>query len=305
VTRRDLIALIAASAIALPVAAPAQQPMPVIGYLSSGSLESDLVAARLTAFRQGLNEMGYVEGQNVAIEYRWAQSRYDALPGLAADLVRRQVAVIAAAGIVPTFAAKAATSTIPIAFLGGVDAVQSGLVASLNRPGGNITGVATLSVELAAKWLQLLRELVPTAAVIAFLVNPTNPAATEPETRNMQDAARSLGLRVHILPASTASEIDAGFGTLIELRAGAFIVSTDQFFTNHRAQIVALAARHAVPAIYDYREYPVAGGLMSYGPDLSDSYRQVGVLIGKVLKGAEPADLPVQQAVKLDLVINL
>jgi putative ABC transport system substrate-binding protein len=189
--------------------------------------------------------------------------------------------------------------------LAGVEPVQSGLVASLNRPGGNMTGVAIMTIELGAKRLQLLHELAPTAAVIALLVNPTNPAATESETKNLQDAARSLGLKVHILPASTASEIDAAFETLVELRAGALIVSTDPFFTNHRPQIVALAARHAVPAIYHYREYPVAGGLMSYGPDLADSYHLTGVLTGKILKGAKPADLPVQQVVKVEPVINL
>ena len=301
--RRRELAVLLGGMIAWPLAARAQQPMPVIGYLSPGSRESD--GFRLTPFWQGLNETGYVEGENVAIEYRWAQGQHDRMPPLAADLVRRQVTVIAAAGIVPAFAAKAATSTIPIVFLAGVEPVQSGLVASLNRPGGNMTGVAIMTIELGAKRLQLLHELAPTAAFIALLVNPTNPAATESETKNLQDAARSLGLKVHILPASTASEIDAAFETLVELRAGALIVSTDPFFTNHRPQIVALAARHVVPAIYDYREYPVAGGLMSYGPDLADSYRLAGVLTGKILKGAKPADLPVQQVVKVELVINL
>ena len=277
--------------------------MPVIGYLSPHFPESD--GSRLTAFRQGLGETGYTEGQNVAIEYREAEGQYDRLPALAADLVRRHVTVIVAATIPSAFAAKAATSAIPIVFLVGIDAVQSGLIAGLNRPGGNMTGVAILTAELAGKRIQLLHELVPTAAVIGLLVNPTDPAATESEARNLQDAARSLGLQLHIMPASTASEIDAAFGTLVELGARALVVSTDPFFTDQRAQIVALAARHAVPAIYVWREYAAAGGLMSYGTDLPDSFRQTGVYTGKVLKGAKPADLPVEQVVKVELVINL
>jgi putative tryptophan/tyrosine transport system substrate-binding protein len=301
--RREVIKLIGCATAAWPLTARAQQPMPVIGYLSTGSPEPD--DFRLIAFRQGLAETGYVEGQNVAIEYRWAPAQYDRLPALAADLVRRQVTVIAAAGIPPTFAAKAVTSTIPIAFLAGVDPVEFGLIASLNQPGGNITGVAILTAELAAKRLELLHELVPRAAVIALLVNPADPAATEAETRNLQDAVRSLGLQLHILPASTANEIDSAFETLVELRAGALVVSTDPLFTNQRAQIVALAASHAVPAIYVWREFATAGGLISYGTDLTDTYRQLGIYTGKILKGAGPADLPVQQIVKIELVINL
>jgi len=291
------------AAAASPLAARAQQLMPVIGYLSVGSPESD--DFRLTGFRQGLKETGYVEGQNVAIEYRWAQGQYDRLPALAADLVRRQVTVIAAAGIPPTFAAKAATSTIPIAFLVGIDPVEFDLIGSLNRPGGNITGVAILTAELAEKRLELLHELVPTAVLIGLLVNPTDPAATESETRHLQDAVRSFGLQLHILPAGTPSEIDRAFGTLVELHADALVVSTDPLFTNQRAQIVALAARHAVPAVYVWREFVEAGGLMSYGTDLTDSYREAGIYTGKILKGAKPADLPVQQIVKVQLVINL
>jgi putative ABC transport system substrate-binding protein len=301
--RREVIKLIGCATAAWPLTARAQQPMPVIGYLSTGSPEPD--DFRLIAFRQGLAETGYVEGQNVAIEYRWAPAQYDRLPALAADLVRRQVTVIAAAGIPPTFAAKAVTSTIPIAFLAGVDPVEFGLIASLNQPGGNITGVAILTAELAAKRLELLHELVPRAAVIALLVNPADPAATEAETRNLQDAVRSLGLQLHILPASTANEIDSAFETLVELRAGALVVSTDPLFTNQRAQIVALAASHAVPAIYVWREFATAGGLISYGTDLTDTYRQLGIYTGKILKGAGTADLPVQQIVKIELVINL
>jgi putative ABC transport system substrate-binding protein len=303
--RRDFIALIGGSAFALPIAAGAQQPVPVIGYLSSGSLESDNVAARLTAFRQGLNELGYVEGQSIVIEYRWAQSQYDRLPGLAADLVRRQVAVIAAIGGAPqAVAAKAATATIPIVFTVGLDPVQLGLVASLNRPGGNITGVTSLTAEVAAKRLDLLHELVPTAAVVAVLV-PTNPATTEAETRSLRDAARSRGLQTHVLGASNESEIDAAFRTLVEFRAGALVVGADPFFDTRRDQIVALAAHDAVPAMYVWREFVAAGGLISYGTDLADTMRQAGVLAGKILKGAKPADLPVQQVVKVGLVINL
>ena len=284
----------------------AQQLVPVIGYLSSGSLESDAVAARLTAFRQGLNELDYVEGQSVVIEYRWAQSQCDRLPGLAADLVRRQVAVIAAIGGAPqAVAAKAATATIPIVFTVGLDPVQLGLVASLNRPGGNITGVTSLTGELAAKRLNLLHELVPTAAVVAVLVNPSNPATTEAETRSLRDAARSRGLQMHVLGASNESEIDAAFRTLVEFRAGALVVVGDPLFESRRDQIVALAARDVVPAIYIWREFVEAGGLMSYGTDLADTMRQAGVLAGKILKGAKPADLPVQQVVKVGLVINL
>jgi putative tryptophan/tyrosine transport system substrate-binding protein len=294
------------TAAALSPAAHAQQPVPVIGYLSSGSLETDLIAARLAAFRQGLNEAGYVEGRNVGIEYRWAENQYDRLPALAADLVRRQVAVIAAIGGAPqAVAAKAATATIPIVFTVGLDPVQLGLVASLNRPGGNITGVTSLTAELVAKRLDLLHELLPTAAVVAVLVNPTNPASTEAETRSLGDAARSRGLQMHVLGASNESEIDAAFRTLVEFRAGALVVGGDPLFESRRDQIVALAARDEVPAIYLWREFVEADGLMSYGTDLADTVRQAGVLAGKILKGAKPADLPVQQVVKVGLVINL
>jgi putative ABC transport system substrate-binding protein len=277
----------------------------VIGYLSGGSSDADNIPDRLTAFREGLNETGYVEGKSVAIEYRWAEGQYDRLPALAADLVRRQVTVIVAvAGAPAAFAAKGATEAIPIVFNQGVDPVQSGLVASLNRPGGNVTGVTILTAEMAGKRLDLLRELLPTATAVALLVNPTNPV-TASETASLEDAARVLGLQAHALEARTPSEIEAAFGTLVGLQAGALVVSADPLFTNHRAQIIALAARHAVPAIYAYRLYPAAGGLMSYGADLADSYRQTGIYTGKILRGASPADLPVQQAVKIELVINL
>ena len=301
--RREFLALLGAAA-AASLATRAQQPMPVIGYLSVGSPETDNIPGRLVAFRRGLSEAGYVEGQNVAIEYRWAEGEYDRLPALAADLVHRPVSLIVAQNAPAAFAAKAATSTIPIVFDSGIDPVQSGLVASLSRPGGNITGVALLTVELMGKRLELLHELLPRAAVVTLLVNPGNPV-TDAESKSLQEAAGSLGLRTHELRAGSPSEIEAAFETLAGLRADALVVSVDTLFTSQREQIVALAARHAVPAIYGWRLFPAAGGLISYGPDIADSYRQLGVYTAKILKGAKSADLPVQQVVKLDLVINL
>jgi putative ABC transport system substrate-binding protein len=301
--RRELLALLG-SAAASSLAARAQQPMPVIGYLSVGSPETDEIPGRLVAFRRGLNEAGYVEGQNIAIEYRWAHGQYEKLPDLATDLVRRQVTVIVAQNNPTALAAKAATSTIPIVFDLGVDPVQSGLVASLNRPGGNITGVALLTVELVAKRLELLHDLLPAARVITFLANPANPGA-EPEEQILRDAAHLLGLQAHVLRASIPSEIDAAFAATRALGADGLVVSTDTFFTSQRAQIVALAARHAVPAVYAWRLFAEAGGLMSYGSDIADSYRQLGLYAAKILKGAQPAELPVQQVAKLQLVINL
>jgi putative tryptophan/tyrosine transport system substrate-binding protein len=304
VKRREFIAVLGSIA-ASSLVARAQQPLLVIGHLSVGSPESDNIAGRLGAFRRGLDEAGYVEGQNVAIEYRWAEGQHDRLPALAADLVRRQVTVIATlGGAPPALAAKTATTTIPIVFIVGIDPVQFGLVASLNRPGGNITGVAVLTIELAAKRLELLRELLPPAAVVALLVNPTNPFI-EPEARNLRDAAGILGLQIHVLEASTASEIEAAFGTLVELRVAALVVSGDPFFTGQRDQISSLAARHMVPSIYAYRQFAEVGGLMSYGPNLADGYRLQGTYVGRILKGAKPADLPVQQEAKVGLVINL
>ena len=258
----------------------------------------------MAAVRQGLKETGYVEGHNVAIEYRWAEGHYDRLPALAADLVRRQVAEIVTVGTPAALAAKAASSTIPIVILVGIDPVQIGLVASLNRPGGNVTGLAGLAVEVAAKRLEVLHELLRTSAAVALLVNPNNPV-TEPETKVMRDAARSLGLQLHVLDASTEGEIDAAFEKLIELRAGGLLVSTDAFLISQRDQIVALAARHAMPAIYGAREFAADGGLMSYGTDLADRFRQVSIYAGKILKGAKPADLPVQQVARVEFVINL
>ena len=276
--------------------------MPVIGFLHGASFEG--YKPMVTSFRQGLKEAGYVDGYNVAIEFRWAEGHYDQLPAMAADLVRRQVAVIVTGGTPAAFAAKEATSTIPTVISVGVDPVQLGLVGSLNRPGGNVTGTAVLTVELGAKKLEMLHELLPTAAAIVLLVNPTNPNV-ESETRVVQDAARLLGLHLHVLHASTESQIDAAFGALVELRASALIVGVEPFLNDSRAQIVALAARYAVPAVYGVRDFVTAGGLMSYGTDLVDIYRQSGIYAGKILKGARPADLPVQQLTKVALVINL
>jgi putative ABC transport system substrate-binding protein len=301
--RREFISLLGGAAAAWPLAARAQQSaMPVIGFLHGASPEG--YAPMMTAFRQGLKETGYVEGQNLTIEFRWAEGHYDRLPALAAELVRRQVAGIVTGGTPPAFAAKAATSIIPIVIIVGIDPVQVGLVASLNRPGGNVTGLALLTVELAAKRLELLHELLRTTTVVAILVNPANPL-TQPETRGVRDAARSLGLQLHILNASTENEIDTAFRTLVEMRAGALVVSVDTFLNNQRAQIVALASRHAVPAIYGAREFATGGGLMSYGNDLADAYRQSGIYAAKILKGAKPDDLPVQQVVRVEFVVNL
>ncbi len=302
--RRDVICLLTGAALAWPRALIAQQTaMPVIGFLSA---RSPGVSARLlSALRQGLSDTGYVEGQNVAIEYRWAEGRYDRLPAMAADLVDRNVAVIATTGgLVPAFVAKSATSTIPIVFVTGTDPVATGLVASLARPGGNLTGVSILLTELTAKRFELVSEFAPRAGVIAFLVNPSNSEA-EPEIREAQEAARAKGIEVPILKAASESEIDAAFATLVQLHAGALLVGSDPFFSGRREQLVAQASRHAVPAIYFNRAFAASGGLLSYGPDNTTAWHQVGVYAGRILKGAKPADLPVQQPTKFELVINL
>jgi putative ABC transport system substrate-binding protein len=303
--RREFIAFLGGAAAVWPLGARAQQPaMPVIGFLFSAGT-APAYAARLAVFRQGLQESGYREGQNVAIEYRWAEDQVDRLPALAADLVRRQVSVIAAASGPAAVAAKAATATIPIVFQLGNDPVAVGLVASLNRPGGNITGVTTLSVELGPKRLELLHELVPKATVIAVLVNPDNATAFETQSRDLQAAARSLGLQLHVLHASTERDFDTVFATLVQLRAGGLAIGGDAFLNNQSEQLAALALRHAVPAIHQPREFAAAGGLMSYGGSPTESYRPFGVYTGRILKGEKPADLPVQQVTKVELSINL
>jgi ABC-type uncharacterized transport system substrate-binding protein len=302
-TRRAFITLLGGT-VAWPLAAWAQQSaMPLIGFLSGASPDS--YAIRLRAFHQGLKETGYVESRNVQIEYLWAEGHNDRLPDLAAELVRRQVAVIVAAGGTPSaFAAKAATATIPIVFGVAVDPVELGLVASLNRPGGNLTGVTNLNVEVGEKRLELLHELLPTATIIAVLVNPTTPT-TEPFLRALEPATSTLGLQLHVLNASTDRDFDTVFATLGRLRAGALVISPDLFFNTRSEQLAALSLRHAVPAIHQYRPFVAAGGLMSYASDETEYYRLVGIYAGKILKGEKPADLPVVQSTKVELIINL
>ena len=302
-TRRDVMSLLAGGAAAWPLAARAQQPaMPVIGFLNPTPPDPNVDLLR--AFRQGLKETGYVEGENVAIEYCWAENQIDRMPALAAELVRKQVAVIATTGAtVAASAAKAVTTTIPIVFLTGADPVESGLVASLARPGGNLTGINLLTIDLTAKRLELLRELVPAATRVAVLANPAGPAP-EAMLRDVETAARAMGLQVQVLNAGTSPEIDAAFASFVRERPDALFVGPDPFFVSRRVQLVHLASRHAVPAAYTQRDYAEAGGLMSYGSNLSDAFRQVGVYTGRILKGAKPADLPVVQASKFELVIN-
>jgi putative ABC transport system substrate-binding protein len=303
VNRRAFITLLGGAS-AWPLAAGAQQSaMPVIGFLSSETPSG--YGPFAAAFREGLSESGFVEGRNVVIEYRWAQGHNDRLPALAADLLRRQVAVIAAAGTPSSLAAKAATTTIPIVFSTAADPVVEGLVASLARPGGNATGVTNLGTELVQKQIEKLHEMVPKANVIAALVNPTDPALGGPATKQAQAAARALGLQMHIVQASTERDIEAAFASLARLGAGALVVLPNAFFISRREQIAALAIRHVVPAVYYQREFAAAGGLMGYGPSVPHGYRQIGIYAARILKGERPGDLPVQQSTKFELVINL
>jgi ABC-type uncharacterized transport system substrate-binding protein len=300
-TRREFITLLGGTAATWPRAARAQQrAMPVIGFLSSTSPEA--YGIRLPAFRKGLKEEGYIEGQNVIIEYRWAENHDDRLPLLAAELVHRQVTVIAAGGSPSSLAAKAATATIPIVFETASDPVTLGLVASLNRPGGNLTGVTNLNVEVGQKKLELLRELLPAATIVAVLVNPSAPAITEQFMRNLEAAAPALGMQLHVLHASTDRDLDTVFAAL---RADALVIGPYLFFNSRKEQLGQLSLRHAVPAIFTYRNFVAAGGLMSYGADETETYRLVGIYTGKILKGANPGDLPVQRATKVELMINL
>jgi putative tryptophan/tyrosine transport system substrate-binding protein len=305
--RREFIALVGGGGLLLAAKvrrARGQQPaMPVVGLL--GATTAHGYAAQLAAFRQGLSEAGFVEGRNVAIEYRWADDQYDRLPALAADLARRQVAVIATlGGNTASVAAKAATTTIPVVFHGSVDPVEAGLVASLNRPGGNVTGVVTLNMDTGQKRLELMHELLPAATTIGLLLNPTN-AVAEIQSKDLQAAARTLGLQLQIANASTERDFDAAFATLSQGQVGGLVIGTDGFLVSQSEQLAALTVRYALPTIFQYRAFVTAGGLMSYGGSVTDSYRLSGVYTGRILKGEKPADLPVQQATKVELIINL
>jgi putative tryptophan/tyrosine transport system substrate-binding protein len=302
--RREFITLLGGAAVAWPLTMPAQQPaMPVIGYLGSETRESEVF--RVIPIRQGLQEGGYVEGTNAAFEYRWADGQFDRSRALAADLARRQVSVIVVGGTQAALAAKAATTTIPIVFSIGGDPVQLGLVVSLNRPGGNLAGVTSLNQEVIEKRLELLHETVPAATLMALLVNPASPSQTESTLKDAQAAARRLGLQLHILHASSESDFDLLFADLEQQRARALMIGSDPYFTSKSQQLATLSIRHAVPAISPYREFAAAGGMMSYGTNVTDLNRRVGLLTSRLLKGEKPVDLPVEQAAKLEMVINL
>jgi putative ABC transport system substrate-binding protein len=303
--RRDFLALVGGVAVGWPLTARAQQrPMPVVGFL--GSASPDLWAARLRAFHQGLGETDYIEGHNVAFEYRWAEGQNDRLPAMAADLVRRQVNVIAAVGSTPAaLAAKMATTSIPVVFEIAGNPVELGLVSGLARPGGNVTGVTTLNAEVEPKRLELLHELVPAAASIALVVNPTNPAQAESTTKVLHASADQLGVQLSVLNASTESDFDTVFANAVQLKAGALVIGADPLFTSRLGQLAELALRHAIPAIYEFREFAAAGGLLSYGSSLTGTFGLAGNYAGRILKGENPSDLPVQQATKVELIINL
>jgi putative ABC transport system substrate-binding protein len=302
--RREFITLLGGAAAAWPLAAHAQQAAkPVIGYLSAESPQSD-ASFRLAGLRHGMNQAGYVEGRNLMIEYRWAEGQLERLPALAAELVQLRVAVIIGPGLLPTLAAKTVTTTIPILFSVGADPVPMGLVASLNRPGGNITGFNVFSGELGAKGLAVLHELVPSASTIGFLANSRNPV-TDLTTKDVLAASHALGIKIQVLKASIDEEIDAAFANLVQARTGALLIANDVFLNSRFDQLIALAARHAIPAMYPFREFTVAGGLMSYGTNLTEGYRQLGVYVGRILGGEKPANLPVVQSTKIELIINL
>jgi len=302
--RREFVAGLGGAAAWAATASAQGSPLPVIGYLGAGTLEAAREA--VTGLHGGLSETGYAEGRNLAVEYRWAEDRFDRLPALASEFVRQQVSVIVAMQSTGSvLAAKAATRTIPIVFQMGTDPVDSGIVASLNRPGGNITGIYNLIAAVAAKRLELLHELVPSASLLAYLVNPTNPVFAEAETGELKAGARLLGLRLLVLNAADQNEIEAGFAILLREGAGGLVMGGDRFFANHLSQVIALATRNAVPTIYASDNFAANGGLMSYGTDFADTYRQVGIYAGRILKGEKPADLPVQQVTKMQLVINM
>jgi putative ABC transport system substrate-binding protein len=301
--RREFITLVGVTS-AWPLAARAQQAaMPVIGFLGSDS--ADLYADRLRALREGLKQTGYVEGQSVAVEYRWAEGHNDRLPALAADLVRRRVAVLIASTTPSVLALNAATNEIPIVFFVAGDPVALGLVASLNRPGGSLTGTTSMTLEVGSKWLQLLHEIVPAASDFAVLVNPTSPALAKAQANDLQAAARALGLQLHVLQASTDSDFDTVFTRLGQLKAGGLVISSDSFFFARSGRLAALAIRHGIPAVFGFPEFAKAGGLISYGASVTEQHRTIGIYAGRILKGEKPADLPIQQSTKVELVINL